>query len=239
MPIPRSTASRQIVTAAAARAAYFVATARRDSAEATLRDILGYGLAMTEGTTLIETSMGGVLVARAVPLLLQFYDGTGHADARRLRSTWDSVTRVVDERAAAQEAQVTVRESAAALRAKAAALTRDTAQLRGVRFETLRLLQAAPCTNLRELVFGPTREVRDATAAARTSWARFPSEHSLLDVIERDLERMGTRRWVGRRPPRSAAFRIALSTSRLLARVSGNPRIHGCALIATAGRSGS
>lgn len=54
---------------------------------------------------------------------------------------------------------------------------------RAVRLQHLDALSQSVCTNPRELVFGPGRDVRDAYAKAGQDLARFPSERALLDLM--------------------------------------------------------
>lgn len=76
---------------------------------------------------------------------------------------------------------------------RAAVLTaaRDTTVPRSARFERLGQLGLAPCTDLRELIYGPTATVRQAYADAAPMYARSPQESAAYEVVTRGIGPQG------------------------------------------------
>jgi hypothetical protein len=94
-------------------------------------------------------------------------------------------------------------------------------------------LSLSPCTNVRELLTGPSRDVRDALARARRTLVRSPSEAAVLDLIERmpsTLYRPSSKS----RP----AQRVIAAVARMSGWVLRNPRIPGCVSLLTSGDIG-
>ncbi len=83
----------------------------------------------------------------------------------------------------------------------------------------LRSLAWGPCTNAREMVFGPDADLRRVFAWARENLARFPSERALVDVIERTPERLGSL---------TEGPALLVRAADALGFVLRNPRISGC-----------
>ena len=92
---------------------------------------------------------------------------------------------------------------------------------RGMRFEMLNMRSGAPCTNLREVVFGPDADVRHTFDEARRTWARFASDSSLLDMMYRSSEQIDEI-LVDRRQ------RMALGPAGLVGSILRNRRLAGC-----------
>ena len=62
---------------------------------------------------------------------------------------------------------------------------RDTLLSRAARFQGLAGLATLPCTNVREMIFGPDPDILGAFDAARRNLARFPSDSARIDALER------------------------------------------------------
>ena len=92
-----------------------------------------------------------------------------------------------------------------------------------MRFETLTRLSLAPCTNVRELLFGPKADVREAFNRARRELARYPSEVALIDLIQRSAMQPGPYD-----SPRSWAEKFFYGTATLAGTALNNPRIATC-----------
>jgi hypothetical protein len=113
-------------------------------------------------------------------------------------------------------------------RANALAAATDTLRSRATRYNGLAGLVYLPCTNVREMIFGPDPDILDTFDSARRTLARFPSDSARIDA----LERIAT----GERPERIesspqdlpllfAAVRWVVRSS---ARVLGAPRLARC-----------
>ncbi len=181
MPIPSFKATRGMANAAVSRAAFHLAEGRKDSAEAVLRAVISYGFTMIDnGTSLIEQLIGNVVVGTGREGLRQFYEVTGDPRVTdpNLASLKNSITppttrgsiRSVDE-----------------VRSMFIARIADPTLTRGERYETLRMLSGSSCTNVRELLLGPRKDVTDAFENARRSLARYPSEVAVIDMYARPL----------------------------------------------------
>ncbi|MEX2178964.1 MAG: serine/threonine-protein kinase, partial [Gemmatimonadaceae bacterium] len=227
LPISKFAGTKALAYANASRAAYWLARGRPDSAEHALREGVSVGLLMAdEGNTLIEQLIGIVLTGIARDALIDLYAATGDPRGPALRKSVDSVI-------AAQDAASDTRGTPAfagvdgrdvvALRSAMITLAADRNEMRGLRFEMLLMLSVAPCTNARELVFGPEADVRAAFDRAKRTMARFPSDTALLDLMYESPERV--RVLDGRSGPRLAPLIDAVSFA------LRNPRLAGCSRI--------
>ena len=66
-------------------------------------------------------------------------------------------------------------------------VVQDEKRMRGDRWENLQSLAILPCTNARELVFGPSTNWEMAFERARTSLVRFRASNSFIKTCERLL----------------------------------------------------
>ncbi len=231
IPIPHFTATRQVAQVNLARAALRVAQGRTREAETLIRETASYGLLlMDEGHTLIETLIGTTIARNAGATLLSFYAATGRtAEAGRLRRAYDSLNnriQVLDSAQTAAEGGLAA--DPAALRRYLIEVLTDSTAIRGLRWEVLHMLQLVPCTNLRELTFGPADDIRRAVETARRQLVRYPSEAALFEVALETtrrvrLESVGVT--VGSGP------RAAVALARLSGALLGNRRIPGCAAL--------
>jgi hypothetical protein len=222
LPIPHFANTKAIAYAASARAAWHLAQGRRDSAEIVLREMLSFGFALTETPFLIETLIGVVIVNVARANLEQLWTITGDPRAARLRALHDSALAARDARDASTAIKTQRFLGAAAMRQVTVAGATDSHNIRSLRFSMLHNLGMASCTNASELVFGPAPDVRDAFARARREVARFPSEQSLLDVMETEAVRL--RYWPIEGALDGGLARVGRAGGALL----GNDRLPGC-----------
>jgi len=112
------------------------------------------------------------------------------------------------------------------MRAKVLARAGAPTVSRAIRFETLKQLSLLPCTNPRELLFGPSDDVRIALERARHDLARYPSELELVDLIaRRTISSPGvvSDDW--------SASRFVIGTATLVGTALNNPRLAACARI--------
>ena len=223
MPTPRFAATKEMAYAAVSRAAYHMAIGQRDSAETILRSIVSFGFAeIDNGATLLEQLIGTVNVGIGRDALRRFYLITGNPRAGSAPLTptlsesanptnfFDPLARVASR---AELRQVLIASSA------------NPALHRAERFESLYLLSASSCTNVRELLFGTRTDVTDAFRAARRDLARYPSERAMVDLIRRN----------GATPPpdllTNPLEKLVVSTATIAGAVLGNPRLAACTRI--------
>jgi hypothetical protein len=111
--------------------------------------------------------------------------------ANRLAAAADSA-RSVSESAALEAEQASPGPSSnpAALRERVLAIARDRTLHPAVRWQNLQNMVYLPCTNTRELLFGPGPDLQAAWARAREDLVRYPSDGVLFHVHADGLERM-------------------------------------------------
>lgn len=205
LPLMRLTSLNNAGHLTGARAAHFIASGRRDSAEAAVHATLAVGLLIDrEATNILEAFIGRRLVYVATTLSNGLRGDTTAAQDFRLPR--DSTARTEAE-----------------ARAVLVAIASDSTAHRAARFEALINLGMVPCTNVRELLFGFRSDVAGAFAAARRNLIRHPSDSALLDLIEFASERSPDLHEAGFGP---AVFR---AMSQFSSAVLFNKRIHGCA----------
>lgn len=179
---------------------------------------------MDQGSSNRELLTGTAIVGIGRDALERFYALTGRPEGAVLRARYDSVRALVDELEQVRGAFAVI--NVANIRRYWLRQAQDTTQLRGVRMEMFYTLALVPCTNARELIFGPGEDIQAAVAQARRDLLRFPSEEAYLELI---LES----------PERAASTDAGLIADDLvsplilgIARISGwmlrNQRIPGC-----------
>ena len=191
MPIPRLASIKNLAYLGPSRAAYYLAHGQRDSAETALREGLSFGFALVDGgNTLIEALIGVVIVSIARTDLVRFYALTGNPAGARLQAKWDSVRTAQDQVLESDPYGPALNvNDPRSMRRVFIGTSSDRRKLRGLRVEMLNILGFGPCTNVKELVFGPDTDMRNAFDRARRDLARFPSERSLLDMQYQSADR--------------------------------------------------
>jgi len=232
LPVMRFAGTKELAYAAASRAAWFLARGQRDSAETSLREVISFGFALKDGgSTSIDALVGGVIVGIGRSNLDQLYTLTGNRLGNRLRARWDSATTVAEEVAAvaarADEAGSRPPASTEALRSQVLDAAGDARNTRSIRMEMLGALGMSPCTNLRELVFGPNTDVEDVFADARKRLARFASDSALIDMLLVGPERVRFINLDWATP--GLAQRMVMGASDVTGAVLANRRLPGCA----------
>ena len=225
MPTPNFGATKEMAYAAVSRAAYHMAIGQRDSAETILRSIVSFGFAeIDNGATLLEQLIGTINVGIGRDALRRFYliSGDPRAGTAPLAPTlneaanppnfFDPLARVA---------------SRAELRRELIAKSANPALHRAERFESLYLLSASSCTNVRELLFGTRTDVTDAFRAARRNLARYPSERAMVDLIDRSGPSPTPNLLNGTGP----VEKLVISTATIAGAVLGNPRLAACTRI--------
>ena len=216
MPLMRSRQLREIGNAASSRAAWFLDRGQRDSAEATLRTVISFGFAVIDNATTMMDQIGGTVVV-----------ALGREGMREL------YTAVGDPRAGSR-AVAPIRKNefppephrgADELKRYLLARLNDPSAPRGERIEIMRALSFSSCTNVRELLLGPSEKVQNALDMARHSLSRFPSEEAVLNLAGR-LPEVSAQQ-LGYAGPMD---RLAVSASAAAGAVLRNPRLATCAL---------
>ena len=225
MPVPRFAATKEMAYAAVSRAAYHMAIGQRDSAETILRSIVSFGFAEVDnGATLLEQLIGTVNVGIGRDALRRFYLITGdpRAGSAPLAPTLNETanpSNVFDPLARVP--------SRAELRQELISKSANPALHRAERFESLYLLSASSCTNVRELLFGTRTDVTDAFRAARRDLARYPSERAMVDLIDRSGASPSPYLLNGTGP----VEKLVISSATIAGAVLGNPRLAACTRI--------
>jgi hypothetical protein len=168
-------------------------------------------------------------VAIGLDALEELYSATGQtSEARQLRTARDSVDRIssmieVDAQATSSRAT----QFALDIRQDLIEAVLDTTALRGARWFELSALMIAPCTNIRELIFGPDEALQAHFARAREDLVRMPSEEALYELLAEAPQRRGDmlRRFRGR----TLQSRVFHSIGRVTGALLGNDRVAGCA----------
>ncbi len=209
---------REITYAAVSRAAYHMSIGQRDSAEAVLRSIVSVGFAMTDnGHNNLDSFMGNVIVAVGRDALGRFYRITD--DPRALLPPFGQQQKP----ASAVPSRLSMDE----MRRFLIDETGNPNEYLGMRYEALRLLSAASCTNVRELMFGNGADVDAAIRSARAQLARYPSERALVDLVAQLPQ------------PRADELKydpigaLAVSSATVAGTVLRNPRLAACTAMVT------
>jgi hypothetical protein len=214
IPIPRYTGVRDLARVNTLRAALSLARGDRAGAERILRETISFGLKLTNGSWLIEELIGAVVVRYGREDLQQFYALTGRPEAAAIKAQYDSAAAAVADRPATADAPL----DEGALRRALIGILKDSTALRGVRVEALNLLGMAPCTNVRELLFGLSPGLDSLFRWSRRTLARYPSEAAYIDVAREAPERFGT----GGGPS------VVGAGARLAGMLLANQRLRGC-----------
>ncbi len=184
---------------------------------------------MDNGSSLIENLIGIVIAGVGRANLEEFYLATGReAEASVLRATYDSVANISEQLSVAQArlgggpASLDIAD----MRRTMVRIVQDTTVLRGLRWDMLQLLMLAPCTNVRELVFGPSVELQAVIERARKQLVRFPSEQELFRLLQSTPVRFRADQLPDKILPQGA-YTVAKMTGALLR----NDRLAGCVAI--------
>lgn len=223
MPGPRYGAVREMAHVSASRAAWHLARGRRDSAEAVLRQTISVGTMLVEdGANWTQLIMGITAVRAGREALLEMWEQLGDSRARDVRLRLDATSAMSDAAPAMTSSLVAAgSRDVAALRRAMVRMAKDSTQARGLRFDMLHTLAIAPCTNLRELVFGNAPDIEEAFAAARRTLARSVTDSAYIDLVEQTPERLH----------RFANLGPTLTVSLIAGRILFNPRVGGCTAI--------
>lgn len=232
MPIARFATLKSTAYAGVSRAAYYVATGQPARAEAALRSIVSLGFVFIDnGTSALDAVVGRVIAAIGRDGLHQLYEITG--DARGLALTAPMPKTAAQTLAQHERPRATSAEAIRAEQARLLADVRDPNAPRALRFDALSQLSYAACGSVKELLFGPREEVRDAFEQARSTLARYPSEQAYLELMRDATNRAPVKSPATAAYSRSSSL-LLLGAATVASTVLHNPRITSCTVMARA-----
>jgi hypothetical protein len=221
MPLERFSDSKALAHAGVSRAAYYVAIGQPKEAEAALRTIIGYGFAMIDnGSNTLQALIGRVITDIGRDGLHQFYVATGR-DAL-------AASVALPEKTGRYQPMATPRVPFGQWQQRMLEQSHDTRLPIGVRYESLGQLAFGTCSSVRGMLSGPSAEVLQAFATARTTLARYPSEQAYLDLMLDAPNRVPEQFY---QSP-SLTMRLLIGASTVSSTVLHNPRIATCARLA-------
>jgi hypothetical protein len=170
--------AKALASAGVSRAAYYLANGEPDKAEAALRSVVSFGIAlMDNGMSAYDALFGRVIAGIGRDGLHQFYDATG--DANRADATAHVASTTATTALGARQ-----RMSLDELQRHLLRDINDPALPRAVRFERLQRLSYTSNCSVGGMLRGPSREVLSAFDEAKHTLARFPSERAYLDLLQ-------------------------------------------------------
>jgi hypothetical protein len=232
MPMPSYGTTKMLAYASISRAAYHMAAGRRDSAEFALRGAVSVGFLMVdEGNTLMEQLIGIVITSIARQGLIDFYKAIGDPRGALLQARLDSIVAQVEAAplpaSSGFAAGLDLRD-AAVMRSATMQLASDRGETRSLRLELMHPLALAPCTNLRELVFGFDPDLRALFDHQKASLGRYASDTAVIELIERQAEMLDEEEIGFQRNP------FIKGSSRAAGAILRNKRLAGCVALLTA-----
>jgi len=170
MPSPSFGDTKELAYAGVSRAAYYLATGQRERAESALRSIVSFGFAFIDnGTSSLDALVGRVIVGIGYDGLRQFFEVTGDPRSATLAAPPALGT------FAAKRTPATIE--------RLLSDANNPQMPRALRFESLGLLSYSSCSTVNGALNGPSAEIRNAFAAARTNLVRTPAEALYLDML--------------------------------------------------------
>ena len=225
LPVPVFRRMRELLYAAVGKAALASTEGRTDQAELLLREIVSVGFLMIDdGRTLLTGLIGAVTAGIGLQHLEDHYRLSGQVDAaRRLNTVRDSARSVSEALGVVEEQMGSSWQSSdpVTLREVTLATAMDSTAIPGLRWEMLRLMAVLPCTNTRELLFGPAPGLRAAWDRARNDLVRTPTDSALFAAFEETLPRLA----------RHPAPYPLLGGVRWIGRFLGSEQLQGCAAV--------
>lgn len=230
VPIPRFALIKEFAYASVSRAAYHLALNQVDSAETDLRETISAGFLIADNASfLIEQLIGVVVINIGRDGLARLYALTGRPEGARMKASRDSAVAALDARREIAEldsarGRASVASAPAARRAMWL-LANQKSTTRALRMSALEVLSHAPCTNFRELVFGPDADLREALANLRGELALYPADSAVFELMRERTERGDPRgAW-------AEENRFFVGIASVAGFVLRNPRIRGCSEI--------
>lgn len=181
LPLPRTMGLRDAARARLLSAVVPSLTNRHSAADSIFRVVIGFGLRLRDDSDLLLGSLVGATIMREAGLMMaaQWRTEGKSLMADSLVATLTGGPWGPREPDAAARPPLT--------RAAVLVAAGDTTLLRAARWEHLATLGLAPCTDLRELLYGPTPRLRQAYADAAPYFARSPQESAAYEVLTRGI----------------------------------------------------
>jgi hypothetical protein len=185
LPLPRMMAVRDAARARLLGAVIPSVTNKHPAADSIFRAVIGYGYRLREDSDALIGALVGASIMREAGLMMA---AQWRTEGKLLMA--DSLVAALTSGAWGARGTDTA-ESPPLTRAIVLAAARDTTAIRSVRWERLAQLGLAPCTDLRELLYGPTRTVRQTYADAASMAKRSPQEEGAYGVLSRGIQGQG------------------------------------------------
>lgn len=222
MPTTQFANTKELAYAGVSRAAYYLAIGQPAKSEAALRSIVSFGFVMIDNAnSTIDALIGSVIVNIGRNGLEQFDVATHGTNVLA-----HDVPGANSTQSSGVQRRLSVSSDQLHQRLLTDAANKDAP--RGLRMEQLNQLSFATCTNIPEMIFGPSEETRAAFANAKTTLARYPSEQALLDLMLDATNRVPEKEIV-----KSASERLIMGAAAVASTVTGNPRFAACTRIAS------
>lgn len=181
LPLPRVMGLRDAARARLYGAVLPSITNKHPAADSIFRVVIGFGLRLRDDSDLLLGSLVGATIMREAGLMMAAQWST---EGKNVMA--DSLVATLRGGAWGPRDSVAVTRPPLT-RAAVLAAARDTTSFRSVRWEQLGRLGLAPCTDLRELLYGPTPTIRRTYAEAASYFARSPQESAAYEVLTRGI----------------------------------------------------
>jgi hypothetical protein len=227
LPLPRMGHVRAVVHAIAAQAILDLEAGKRADAERRLRLLIGAGHAMIDDNLLITNLIGVVFVGIGQGSLAAYYEAVNQPDRAR-EVTLTLATVGDDDPARGARARGSVPAQVKAMRGAIS----NTQLVRGLRWEfATSVLPYEPCTDLRQLLFGPSASYLQTLALGRKHLVRSGSraDSILYDMGARALEHPMV--WDSDYPL-TVKGRLSRLAARVLDSIVGGRRFESCVSVA-------
>jgi hypothetical protein len=191
LPIPPSGPLRSYADASVSRAAYYMARGRRDSAEHALRLTVSAGHSLIDNAvTLVQELSGIAMVDYGRQGLLDIWEPANDPRGVILREQLSSALAENEDRQNTVRAitDARYRANVVNIRAEAVRAASDSTASMAHRFDALNRVAIAPCTNVRELLFGYDADIKGAFDAVRRD-VKSKVDSAIVDMQYTAVER--------------------------------------------------
>jgi hypothetical protein len=221
LPIMRFNGTKELAYANSSRAAYYLAIGQPERAEQALRSTVGFGFALIDnGTSAIDALIGRVIVEIGRKSFEQLDAARGITASIARDAAPPTTLSGLPSDVAASDRTID------GLRKRLVAMSEDPQRSRALRFSALERLALSSCSNVRDLLFAPRADVRDAFVRAKSELARFPSERAFVDLIEGAVIR-----YPGGPVRNGGPQQLLVGASTIAGTVLNNPRMAACSRI--------
>jgi hypothetical protein len=193
LPTIRIPNIRSLALANVAAAALDLEAGRVALAEQRVREVISVGfLIQRGGRTTVEELYGGLLVLSGRASLEALYDAVGRkADAALVSARSDTAIPSIignSERVRTSELHATLRRRIL-----------DTTELTGTRWQLmLGPFAYLPCTSVRQMIFGPSKQHRAALDEFKAALVKYPSDARRFSMVARSMGQLIDPAWRGR-----------------------------------------